>query len=345
MNELFEANRRVDKAMDNMFARILEKLIFGAIIFFFIYFIFGTMGLAIIYVSGDVLHIVENHSSILCYLFTANELTEDIAIDFFGYYYSFVFESVPFHTFLDGSFGTFYDGAEGSILAFIIEIISNIGNPEIAKNFVYSFETQTTEIVRGVAVAALASFVIFAVIDLKDNLNRVVTKFFGVEGSLAAALGFGLASVFWIFAGYTFGESLTRSLAIIMPGSDIVLYIVIAVFALCFETVIRAYAKRCTVMKVAATLLVKLLFNATKAFLAWFMCRNILLAINNFAGIDPDNVLPFLQVSLKIFMSITIIAVLFFFLSVAEQKLEAWCKKKKSLLPVVQPNKLPMPLK
>lgn len=278
------------------------KFFIGCLKFLFVYFLFGVFAVIIIYASADVLHIVRNGSSYLRVIFS-QPVSEAYAGEAVLYFMSTAFRSLPFTTFFNESMGLLLDGAGGNIFKMLYSVAYDLqGFINDLRNYVKNVQT----FLRDMAVATLASFVFFAVVDLKDKVLK--------SRSISATLGFAFASIFWIFAGYTFGECLVTVLETLIVQDTmqraLPLYVVLILLAVGLETLIHAFSKKCTIHRLLIFTAVKIVFNILKAWLAWLMYMEL------------AQILVFINP--MIYVSVLLIAALFFFMALVENKLSKW---------------------
>ncbi len=278
------------------------KLFIGCFKFLFTYFLFGVFAVIIIYASADVLHIVHYGSSYLKTIIS-QPVSEAYAGEAVLYFMSTAFHSLPFTDFFNESMGLLLDGAGGNIFKMLYTVVYDLqGFVNDLRNYVQNIQT----FLRDMAVATLASFVFFAVVDLKDKVLK--------SRSIFITLGFALASVFWIFAGYTFGECLVTVLETLIVQSEtqraVLLYVILILLAVGLEALIHAFSKKCTIHRLLVFTAVKIVFNILKAWLAWLMYMEL---VQILVLINP-----------MIYISVLLITALFFFMALAENKLSKW---------------------
>jgi len=243
------------------------KFVVGLIKFYITFAIFGMFANIITYASADMLYFVIHKQSFLrTIIFESETLTEEFAFSAVKYFMETAMNSIPGNILFEETIGIAIDGADGNILGFMesIEDIAAIGG-----EFKTAFSDYAPYFMRDMAVATLASFVIFIVVDLKDKLIKVRAGF-------SVFLGFSFSLFFWILAGYTFGNCLITALELFINSENKnILYIVVIVFAIAFEGIVHSYAKKCPLSRLLVLAVIKIVFNVIKALLAWLMFLNV----------------------------------------------------------------------
>jgi len=135
---------------------------------------------------------------------------------------------------------------------------------------------------RDMAVATCASMVLYSVAHLKDKL---------AGKDLSVWIGFAFASVFWIFAGYTFAETITFALELRVNSNYLnILYIVITTTAVLLEAFIHAYGGKCSPLRLIALLCLKIFFNLLRSAFVLYMCRVIITLFSIEVSSGPVNI-------------------------------------------------------
>lgn len=242
------------------------KIIFGLIKFYLVFSIFGMFANIITYVSADMLLVVQNKESYLYAFFTSPEaLNEHYALETVSYFMKTAINSIPGDAYFEDTLGIFLDGANGNVFTFMENVLANEG---VVKTLKLGFADYVPYFLRDMSVTMLASFVIFAVSDLKDKILD--------RKSLSIFLGFSFSLFFWLLAGYTFGNCLVTALEQrVAENNRIILYIILIIFSVGFETTVHSFAKKCPLSRLLILSSVKILFSVITAFLAWLMCASV----------------------------------------------------------------------
>ncbi|MBE6567319.1 MAG: hypothetical protein E7657_01530 [Ruminococcaceae bacterium] len=273
--------------------------------FYFVFAVFGMLANVITYTSADLLFFVESGCTQSYWMQLMNSTdanAEIVAWRAFNYFWQTAFRLIPFDGFFETTLGSAFDGADGNIFTFVIGLFGEDGcvlKPPA------SFWQQTPLILKDGAIAALSSFVIFAVLDFK---KRVLAS-----KSFASKLGFAFAFPFWIFAGYTFANCLITSLELIFNAKQssslyfwmIVLGVLLMIFIQWVGS--RTPLKRGFALRTAVYWVVKIVFIAIEAFLAWLLCRSV-----------TD------YLSLRVIPTLAIISAFFIFVSMLDQYVNEW---------------------
>ena len=188
-------------------------------------------------------------------------MTEEDAFNLVGNAIEVVYKAVPGETFLEGILGVAIDG---DVASNVIESIINLWKSGNLGSSVVEGIKSYDEFWRDMSVATCAAFVLYAVENLKSRI--------GVKG-IGAKLGFYLASIFWVLAGYTFGEVITSALEKRVDESRwMILYIIIVVVAVVLEAAVHAFGEKCAVWKLIVLFCLKQLTNIVRTVFAALMC-------------------------------------------------------------------------
>ena len=187
-----------------------------------------------------------------------------------------VFDSVPGDTFFDTVLGISFDSNVSSdLISSIIDLVKHEDTFFDLKDKLKDY----TLFWRDMAVTTSASMVLYAVSHFKSKISKK---------SISVWLGFALASILWIFAGYTFAETVTFALERRVAMSNLnYLYIIIIVTAILLEALIHSYGGNCSVFRLIVLLFFKIIFNLFKSFFVLYICRTL---VNLFNISESSNV-------------------------------------------------------
>ncbi len=282
--------------------KFIFKFIWEFLKFYYICFGFGVFAIIILFASADTLYFVQNNEFYILELLSKDNLTDTDAWNIYLFTFRTALNSLSGTAFFEESFGVAFDGVGGNIFSFVNTIIKDkaIVN-ELSLNFM---QYAAKDLPRDFAVTSLSAIVMYAVTDLKD---RIAKK------SFAVSLGFALAAIFWILAAFTFAECVVSALENSAKVENRnTLYLILSFMAIGIETVIHAYNKKCSIIKLLLVWALKLIFIIIRTFLAWLMCKSAFAEFNS--TLLPSFVLTFS---------------LFFFLSLFESSISSLAEKKK----------------
>lgn len=246
--------------------KTVEKIIEGFIKFYIVYVIFGAMALIILYASADLRCLIETGESLfLTLLFAPDSLNDDAIIRTVQNFLLIAYKSVPGDVFFD----TVLD------ISFDSNICADV--PSLIRDLLHSGKTRATLseafqnydlFWRDMAVATAASMVLYTVDHIKTRL---------AGKAISVRLGFALASVFWIFAGYTFAETITYALEKDVASDKLtILYVIIIITTGLLEVFFHAYEEKCSALHLVVLLCLKIFFNLLRNAFVLYMCRIIL---------------------------------------------------------------------
>ena len=288
----------------------MTKLICGFIKFYIFYMLFGVFAIIILYASADLRCIIDNEGSFLWLLLRYPEHVDDLtALRAIWHYFEIAFDSVPGETFLNALLGVSFDSnVVPDIASAMLDLFQSEKAISKFAETIGSYELFW----RDMAVATCASMVLYAVVHLKKQL---------AGKDFSAQVGVALASVFWILAAYTFGETLTCALEIrTLAGKTDALYIIITVSAIMLEAFIHAYGGRCSPIRLIALLCSKIFFNLIRSFFVLFACK-VLISL-----LDVTNAEYIVKIPLNIF-AMTISAAIVLCVSLVESKITDWAER------------------
>ncbi len=288
----------------------MGKIIWGLIKFYFVYMAFGVLAIIILYASADLKCLITTGESFIRTMIHSPESIDDAeAMMAITDYFRIAIDSVPCDTYFESVLGISLDNSVNvDIIGLVIKLIES---GEAGTVMVEKFKGYTL-FLRDMSVATCASMVLYAVAHLKSKL---------AGKSFSVMLGFALASIFWIFAGYTFGESLTFALEQ-RVGADnrSVLYVIIIITAIALESIIHSYGGKCSAFKLIILLCLKLFFNLLKCVFAWYMCTILTLSL----GAGGAGAIGFMSDGI---INMMLSAGLIVCISLLESKLTQWAER------------------
>ena len=288
----------------------MQKLIEGLLKFYIVYMLFGGLAILIICASADLRCFIQTGEGFFSILLKSADTISDEAVERRILDFFFVaFESVPGDTFFD----TVLDiSADSNVIANMISLgVDLLQSGETRVDLMEKFRNYAL-FWRDMAVITSSSFVIYAVSNFKEKLAG---KDFSVK------FGFALSAIFWIFAGYTFAETIVYALELSIPQANLnELYIFIMLVAAFLEAGIHAIGKRCAVTRLIALFFVKIFFNLLRNAFALYMCCVFVLFFDIMSVSNLAN--AFLNVIL-LALSAAIIMCTF----IAEDKIRNWSEK------------------
>lgn len=239
------------------------RVIEGFIKFYIVYFFFGTLALIILFASADLKFFIETGEGFFQALVNSSDsISEEASVEIVEKFFLIVFESVPGDTFFDAVLGISFDSNVGAdITSLVIDLLKSGETISVLARNLQNY----TLFWRDMAVATSASVVLYAVAHLKSKI---------AGQGISVWLGFALASVFWIFAGYTFAETLIYALDMRVRSDNLnVLYIIITATAILLEGFIHAYGGKCSAIRLLASLCLKIFFNLLRSAFVFYLCR------------------------------------------------------------------------
>lgn len=249
------------------------KFILGYIRFLFVYMLLGVFANAIIYIcAGVISYIVDpSFADVVARVFSSpGSINEQDAYALVKAYYSTIKASIPGDAFLDESLGVAFnglalEGVDGNIFTMLYGIVNGAESGAL----MVPIGDYTVEFVRDIAKVSLSSLLIFILLEIKGFILK--------KASLADGIAFALASVFWIFASYTFGECVIFCLERIInnPGMNILLYVILIITSCGISIVSNAYSGKLKLFFVFLSAVVKIVFSIIKALLSWLLARNL----------------------------------------------------------------------
>ena len=240
----------------------MQKLIEGLIKFYIVYMVFGAMAMVIIYASADLRCFIQTGESFLSMLVkSSGSLTEERIARKVIELFSIALKSVPGDTFFNTVMGISIDSnVISSTISFVLGLFRSGETRAALLEGIRNYDLFW----RDMAVVTSSSFVIYAVVHLKE---KVAGKGISIQ------LGFALSSVFWIFAGYSFAETVVYALELcVLQGNLTALYIIIMLTAVFLEAGIHAFGKRCLVSRLIVLFFVKIFLNLLRNAFALYMC-------------------------------------------------------------------------
>lgn len=288
----------------------MTKIIEGLIKFYIVYMLFGVMAVIILYASADLKCLIQTGESFFQdMIHSPDSIGDDRVANAVQRFFLIAFESVPGDTFFDAVFGiSFSNNVGADITSHIIDVFQS---GETISEFAAKLNGYDL-FWRDMAVATCASMVLYAVAHLKTQL---------VGNGIAVWLGFALASVFWILAGYTFAETLTYSLEVIVGFGELTaLYIIITVTAILLEASIHAYGGKCSVVRLVVLLFSKIIFNLIRTAFVLYICK----VITSFFGVGSTATLINIPINMLGVMTAAGIVVC---ISLVEAQITEWSEK------------------
>ena len=255
----------------------MGKVIWGLLKFYYVYIGFGVLAVIILYASADLRLLIESlesgngvQSFLQTMIHAPETLDDKDAAEAVLNYFKVAFDSVPGETYFNAVLNVSFDSNVGSDIAgLLVDLVDGGTEEPVLVQGLRNYELFW----RDMAVATSASMVMYAVMHLKKKI---------AGRSISVILGFALASVFWIYASYTFGETVTFALERVINTDNLkALYIIIVLVAIGLESSIHAYGGKCSLLRLAALLCLKIAFNLVKCVFAWYMCSLIAFFINS----------------------------------------------------------------
>ncbi len=286
------------------------KVLEGIIKFYIVYMIFGTMALIVLYGSADLKYLLLTGESFFQTLIHASEdMAEAEAMRAVLSFLRIAWESVPGETFFEAVLGISFESNVGAdITALLLNLLQGDKTVALIANNLQNYKLFW----RDMAVATSASMVLYAVAHLKTKL---------VGKDISVWLGFAMASIFWIFAGYTFAETITCALELRVSYDNLkILYIIITVTAILLEASIHAYGGKCCPLRLIALLCLKIFFNLLRSAFVLYMCKAF--ASFFFIGSAGD----FVNIPLNLF-GITVSAGIVLYTILIEAEVSKWAEK------------------
>lgn len=309
-----------------MLEKIIEKIIMGFIKFYVVYMLFGVAASIILCVSADLRCLIDpniRESFFLTMIHSPESLPPDAGERATIRFWLIAFDSVPGDTFLSALLGVSFDSNVIPDIAGLIGDMFKSGNviANVAEKL-YTYDLFW----RDMAVATCASMVLYAVVHLKDLLKKFLCA------DLSVWIAWAMASVFWIFAAYTFGEVLVYALELrVDPGNWNILYIIIIITALLLEAVIHAWGGKCKAWKLIVLLSTKIFFNMQRGLFVAHICATILFIASAVSTANSGLIMkvPFNMLAI-IMSSVVVIG-----LSIVESKLTKWSENTGNVLGAV----------
>ena len=276
----------------------MEKIIWGFIKFYLVYMAFGIFANIILYASADLRCFVETGDSFIRTMIAAPEsISEEMAFAEVLNYLQIAFDSIPGDGYFSSVLGIAFNGnVSAEVFLAALDLIKKGEAGAVLINTLWNYE----EFWREMAVATCASMVLYAVM----HLRKIIAG-----KSISVILGFAFASVFWIFAAFTFGEAITYALEIRVSQENLnVLYIGIIIFAALFESVIHAYGGKCRVARLIIALLTKVGINLLRCIFAWYFGK-LVFALFSVASLSDVTVMLSNLMGILISSAVVIVSV------------------------------------
>ena len=283
----------LDKSIEKLFNPI--SFICGVIKFLFTYTVFGSIAVFLIYAAIDARIVINTGTSLLWPLLQGEIISENAAIAMITDFLTQAYNSIPFGDLLGESISF---NTDVNMAGTIFNLIITGDLSHLARDAFNNYDAFWREM----AVAAIASFVLYAYKDIKDHIH---TK------DISVWLGWLIPTVFWVMAAFACAETITYALEIRTTITNRnITYVIIIVFAFLFEAVISAFAKKLSVWRTLLVLVINLATTFLKSLFAWCVCfvyLGVFKLIENEAIESAVALLPSTSTVILAIMALTII--------------------------------------
>ena len=232
--------------------------------FFVSYSAFGFLGILLLFFSANCQSLLETGESLISPLLHASSAPNPIAAENAAILKIFdtAFHSVPWEELVSSILGVNFEVTSLSeMISAVFALFKGEGALQAAGKTLLNYD----DFWREAAIAACASFVLYAVTSVKNQITKK---------DWATHIGFSIISIYWVLAAYCFGKSLILAVTSFIGSSPSLLpYITIVFVAILAEGCFTVLDTKKSPLKILLILSTHLFFNLLRCAFLLLLCH------------------------------------------------------------------------